>query len=125
MNLGVSLFYVGDMRAAFEVHRRNLENAERFALPGAITWSRAEVAFDLCVLGRWDESLAIVDAELARMESAPHYLEVQLRQMRARNRTGRGDAEGARGCRTWCGGGAGRGDRQALLPTLAERGRVL
>ena len=125
VNLGVSLFYVGDMRAALEVHRRNLENAERFALPGAIIWNRSEVAFDLCALGRWDESLAIIDAELTRMESAPHYLEVQHRQMRARIRTGRGDAAGAvedaeRGVEA----GRAAGDPQALLPTLAERGRA-
>jgi class 3 adenylate cyclase/tetratricopeptide (TPR) repeat protein len=126
VNLGVSLFYVGDMRAALEVHRRNLDNAERFALRGAIIWNRSEVAFDLCALGRWTESLAIAEAELARMESAPHYLEVQHRQLRARIRTGRGDHEGAledaeRGLEV----GRAAGDPQALLPALAEHGRVL
>jgi class 3 adenylate cyclase/tetratricopeptide (TPR) repeat protein len=126
VNLGVSLFYLGDMREAFEVHRRNLDNAERFALRGAIIWNRAEVAFDLCALGRWDESLAIAEAELARMESTPHYLEVQHRQLRARIRTGRGDPEGAledaeRGVEV----GRAAGDPQALLPALAEHGRLL
>ena len=57
---------------------------------------------------------------------APHYLEVQHRQTRARIRLGRGDAEGAladaeRGVEV----GRSAGDPQALLPTLAERGRVL
>jgi len=126
VNLGVSFFYIGDMRAALEVHRRNLDNAERFALRGAIIWNRSEVAFDLCALGRWTESLAIAEAELARMEHAPHYLEVQHRQLRARIRTGRGDLAGAladaeRGMEV----GRAAGDPQALLPALAEYGRVL
>ena len=127
VNLGVSLFYAGDMRRALEVHERNLAYTLRIGMEGGITWNKAEVAFDLCVLGRWDESLAILDAELARMEAgAPHYLEVQHRQTRARIRVGRGDPVGAladaeRGVEV----GRSAGDPQALLPTLAERGRVL
>ena len=127
VNLGVSLFYAGDMRRALEVHEGNLAYARKIGMEGAIIWNKAEVAFDLSLLGRWDESLAIVDAELARMEAgSPHYLEVQHRQTRARIRIGRGDAVGAladaeRGVEV----GRSAGDPQALWPTLAERGRVL
>jgi class 3 adenylate cyclase len=126
VNLGVCTFYVGDMRRALEIHRRNLEMAERSAIRGAIVWNRAEVAFDLTVLGRWDEALITIDAELARMEAGqPHYLEVQHRQSRARIRQGRGDGRGAledaeRGLEV----GRSAGDPQAVLPTLAELARV-
>ncbi|HEX6399479.1 MAG TPA: adenylate/guanylate cyclase domain-containing protein [Actinomycetota bacterium] len=127
VNLGVNLFYVGDVRRALEVHQENLELAHRFGLQGPIIWNTAEVAFDLFLVGRWDESLALVDAELARMEAgAPHYLEVQHRQTRARIRAGRGDPEGAlsdieRGVAV----GRSARDPQALFPNLAERGRIL
>jgi class 3 adenylate cyclase/tetratricopeptide (TPR) repeat protein len=126
VNLGVCAFYIGDMRRALEIHRRNLEIAERFAIRGAIVWNKAEVAFDLSVLGRWDEALEIIDVELARMEAGqPHYLEVQHRQARARIRQGRGDGRGAlddaeRGVEV----GRTAGDPQALLPSLAELARL-
>jgi class 3 adenylate cyclase/tetratricopeptide (TPR) repeat protein len=127
VNLGVSLFYTGEVRRALEVHQRNLEYARRIGMDGAIIWNLAEVAFDLSLVGRWDESLEILDAEIARMEAgAPHYLEVQHRQCRARIRVGRGDPQGAladadRGVEV----GRSAGDPQALQPTLAERARVL
>jgi class 3 adenylate cyclase/tetratricopeptide (TPR) repeat protein len=127
VNLGVSFFYAGDVRRAFDVHERNLAYARRIGMEGAIIWNKSEVAFDLYLLGRWDESLTILDAEIARMEAgSPHYLEVQHRQTRARIRVGRGDPAGAladadRGVEV----GRSAGDPQALLPNLAERGRVL
>ncbi len=127
VNLGVSLYYVGDVRRALDVHQRNLDAASRYGMEGAIIWNKAEVAFDLFHVGRWDESLPIVDAEIARMEAgAPHYLEGQHRQVRARIRLGRGDFEGALedADRALEVGRAAR-DPQALLPALAERGRVL
>jgi class 3 adenylate cyclase/tetratricopeptide (TPR) repeat protein len=126
VNLGVSLFYAGEVARALDVHTRNLGYAQRYGMEGGITWNKAEVAFDLSLVGRWDESLEILDAEIARMEAgAPHYLEVQHRQSRARIRVGRGDARGAledadRGVEV----GRGAGDPQALLPSLAERARV-
>lgn len=127
VNLGVSHFYAGDMRRALEVHERNLEYARRVGMEGAIIWNKAEVAFDLSMVGRWDESLEILDAEIARMEAGePHYLELQHRATRAKIRLGRGDPQGAladadRGVEV----GRSARDPQALLPTLAERGRVL
>ena len=127
VNLGVSAFHVGDMRGALEIHRRNLANAERYAIAGAIDWNRAEVAFDLCAVGDWDGALAIADAELARIEAGtPHYLESQLRYTRARIRQGRGDSEGAiadaeRGVEV----ARGARDPQAMLPTSAEHARLL
>jgi class 3 adenylate cyclase/tetratricopeptide (TPR) repeat protein len=127
VNLGVSTFHVGDMRRALEIQRRNLANAEHFAIAGAIDWNRAEVAFDLCAVGDWDGALAIADAELARIEAGtPHYLESQLRHTRARIRQGRGDPEGAiadaeRGVEV----ARGARDPQATLPTSAEYARVL
>jgi tetratricopeptide (TPR) repeat protein len=127
VNLGVSHFYAGDVRQALEAHRRGFEIVSRYGIESGIIWTKAEVAFDLFMLGRWDESLEIVDAEIARIEAgAPHYLEVQHRQTRARIRIGRGDADGAladadRGVEI----GREAQDAQALLPALAERARIL
>jgi class 3 adenylate cyclase/tetratricopeptide (TPR) repeat protein len=127
INLGVSRFYTGEIARALDVHSRNLEYAQRYGIEGAITWSKAEVALDLFLVGRWDESLVISDAEIARMEAgAPHYLEVQHRQSRARIRQGRGDVAGAiEDAERAVEVGRAAGDPQALLPALAEWGRVL
>ncbi|MBA3737106.1 MAG: AAA family ATPase [Actinobacteria bacterium] len=127
INLGVSLFYTGEIARALDVHTRNLEYAQRYGIEGAITWSKAEVALGLFLVGRWDESLAISDAEIARMEAgAPHYLEVQHRQSRARIRQGRGDVDGAiEDAERAVDVGRAAGDPQALLPALAEWARVL
>jgi tetratricopeptide (TPR) repeat protein len=79
------------------------------------------------VVGRWDETIEILDAEIARIEAGePHYLELQHRQSRARIKLGRGDPEGAladaeRAVEV----GRSARDPQALLPTLAERSRIL
>jgi len=127
VNLGVSSFLAGDVRRALEAHQRGFEIVTRYGLESGIIWTKAEVAFDLFMLGRWDEALEIVDAEIARMEAgAPHYIEVQHRQTRARMRLGRGDPEGAladadRGVEV----GRNAQDLQALMPTLAERARIL
>ena len=127
VNLGVSYFMLGDVRRALELHRTGLDYVNRYGLEGGIIWNTAEVAFELFLLGRWDESLEILDAEIARMEAgAPHYQELQLRQTRARIRLGRGDRPGAladieRGVEL----GRNARDPQALMPNLAERGRIL
>jgi class 3 adenylate cyclase/tetratricopeptide (TPR) repeat protein len=127
VNLGVSLIYAGHIPRALEVHERNLAYVQRIGMEGGIIWNKAEVAFDLFLVGRWDESLEILDAEIARMEAgAPHYIEVQLRQTRARIRLGRGDPAGAlidaeRGVEV----GRSARDPQAILPTLAEHARIL
>ena len=121
VNLGVCLFYTGDVRRAFEVHQKNLEYVRRIGMDGAIIWNLAEVAFELSLVGRWNESLEIADAEIARMEAgAPHYLEIEHRQCRARIRLGRGDPRGAledadRAVKV----GRSAGDPQALQPSLA------
>jgi class 3 adenylate cyclase/tetratricopeptide (TPR) repeat protein len=127
VNLGVCYFLVGDIRRALEVHERNLEAARRFGIEGAITWNLAEVAFDSCLAGRWDTSLEIHDAEIARIEGgAPHYLETQHRQSRSRIRLGRGDVAGAlEDAERAVAAGREAGDPQALLPCLAERAKAL
>jgi len=127
VNLGVSYFLVGHVSAAVPVHERNLEAARRFGIQGAIIWNLAEVAFDYCLAGRWDESLAIHDAEIARIEAgAPHYIETQHRHSRSRIRLGRGDLAGAlEDTDRAIEAGREAGDPQALLPCLAERARTL
>ena len=127
VNLGVCHFLIGNVGAALSVHERNLDAARRFGMEGAIIWNLAEVAFDYCLAGRWDESIAIHDAEIARIEAgAPHYLETQHRQSRSRIRLGRGDLRGALEDtdRAVAVGREAR-DPQALLPGLAERARAL
>jgi class 3 adenylate cyclase/tetratricopeptide (TPR) repeat protein len=126
VNLGVCLYLVGDVRRALEVHERNLEDAHRYGMEGAIIWNRSEVALELMFSGRWDESLAILDPEIARMEAAPHYLETQNRWTRARIRGGRGDVAGAfvdidRAVEL----GRRAKDPQALYPCIAGRARLL
>jgi class 3 adenylate cyclase/tetratricopeptide (TPR) repeat protein len=127
INMGVALVNAGHLIRALEEHQFNLEYAQRYGMEGGIIWTKAEVAFDLCLVGRWDEALGIADAEIARMEAgAPHYVEVQHRQTRSRIRQGRGDVDGAiadaeRAVEV----GRAAGDPQALLPALAEHARVL
>ena len=127
INMGVSLFYAGELQRALDEHQFNLGYAQRYGMQGGIVWSKAEVALDLYLVGRWEESLEILDAEISRMEAgAPHYLEVQHRQTRSRIRLGRGDVDGAfadgeRAVEV----GRAAGDPQSLQPALAERARVL
>ena len=127
VNLGVAAFMVGDVRRAYEAHRQGFETVSRFGIESGIIWTKAEVAFDLFLLGRWDEAVGIVDAEIARMEAgAPHYLELQHRVTRARIRQARGDPVGAladadRAVEV----GRQARDPQAFLPTIAERARIV
>jgi hypothetical protein len=78
-------------------------------------------------VGRWDESLAIHEAEIARIEAGvPHYLETQHRQSRSRIRLGRGDLQGALDDTTRAiAAGREARDPQAVLPCLAEHARAL
>jgi class 3 adenylate cyclase/tetratricopeptide (TPR) repeat protein len=127
VNLGVCRFLMGDLREALEIHRRNLVDAETYGMQGAVIWNRAEVAFDLCLTGGWDESIAIHDAEIARMEAgAHHYIETQHLHSRSRIRLGRGDLQGALDDTTRAvAAGREARDPQALLPCLAEHARTL
>ncbi|HEX5937684.1 MAG TPA: adenylate/guanylate cyclase domain-containing protein [Actinomycetota bacterium] len=126
VNLGVSLYNVGDVRRALEVHQGNLELAQRVGMVGAIHWNLAEVAADLVFVGRWDEALEILDPEIVRIERAPHYMEGQHRLIRARVREGRGDGAGAMvDADRAVDVGRTAGDPQALLPAMSERARVL
>ncbi len=126
VNLGVSLFYAGEVRRALDVFQRGVDDATRYGMDGSIIWTKAELASALFEVGRWDEALAIVETEITRIEAgAPHYLEVQHRRTRASIRQGRGDVEGAledvdRGVEV----GRSARDPQAALPTLADRARV-
>jgi tetratricopeptide (TPR) repeat protein len=127
INMGVSLFYSGHLSRALEEHQAGLENAQRYGMQGGIIWSKAEVAADLCLLGRWDESLEIADAEIGRIEAgASHYIEILHRSTRSAIRLGRGDVVGAtadaeRAVQV----GRLAGDPQSVLPTLAEHARLL
>jgi class 3 adenylate cyclase/tetratricopeptide (TPR) repeat protein len=127
VNIGVCHFLVGNIDSALEVHRLNLDAARRYGMVGAVYWNLAEVGFDLCLAGGWDEALEIHDAEIARIEAgAPHYLETQHRQSRSRIRLGRGDVAGAlEDTERAVQAGREAKDPQALLPCLAERARTL
>jgi DNA-binding SARP family transcriptional activator len=61
-----------------------------------VRWARATRASVMFSLGRWDETLPLVDAFIADCDAGkPHYLEAGLRLVRARARLARDDPAGA------------------------------
>jgi class 3 adenylate cyclase/tetratricopeptide (TPR) repeat protein len=91
-NLGSGLVSMGNLRRGEEVLREALSFDERVGASTWKRWPRSNLAALLYLRGAWDESLALVDTELA---GEPHYMQVTVWGIRAAVRTARGDTAGA------------------------------
>jgi tetratricopeptide (TPR) repeat protein len=73
-----------------------LRIAERLGDASGARWLRAQVGQCALVLGRWDESLQVMDEFIRECEAgSPHYMEGTARRERGRIREARGDLAGA------------------------------
>jgi class 3 adenylate cyclase/tetratricopeptide (TPR) repeat protein len=126
-NLASIMGEEGDIRRAYEVHRKGLRFSERIGHATGIRWLTAELALDEYWLGRWDEALRLADGFIAESEAGSrHYMEPAARLVRAfiaiaRDDVPRAAAEMVAALEI----ARGAEDPQVLAPTLAARSAVL
>src|SRR5207249_5038952 len=95
-NVAVQAFFSFDFRRAGELFEEGLQIAERLGDASGARWLRAQVGSFALVLGRWDESLQLLDEFIRECEAgSPNYMEGTTRRERARIREARGDLPGA------------------------------
>ncbi len=126
INLSAMTLLRGDLRRAREMQERGMEVAERHGLGGQGRWLRGSFPILLYESGEWDRALRAADDFIAEVEGAPHYQEMEVRNVRALIRLARGDVDGAlddseKGLDM----ARGAKDPQALHPALGERARIL
>jgi class 3 adenylate cyclase/tetratricopeptide (TPR) repeat protein len=85
----------GEISRAEALMREGLDFAEALGIGLAVRWSRSTLVEELFHLGRWDESLAFAEEEIANPE--PHYMQPTCRRYRALIGLARGDEAGALG----------------------------
>ncbi len=126
-NLRASQLYLGRVEDAARLLDEFRRSAERFGSADIRRWVRTLEAGDLHVKGRADETLALVDEEIAQAEQgSPHYHEPAWRTLRASIRLARGDRAGAADDSARAIQLARRTkDPQSLAPTLALQARIL
>ena len=95
-NVAVDAFFAFDFRRTCELFDEGLRIAERFGDGSGARWLRAQVGSTGVIIGRWDESLVLLDEFVRECEAgSPHYMEGTARRERARIREARGDLVGA------------------------------
>jgi class 3 adenylate cyclase/tetratricopeptide (TPR) repeat protein len=95
-NVAVHAFFSFEFQRAGELFEEGLRIAERLGDASGARWLRAQVGQAALVLGRWDESLQMLDQFIQECEAgSPHYMEGTARRERARIREARGDLAGA------------------------------
>jgi class 3 adenylate cyclase/tetratricopeptide (TPR) repeat protein len=95
-NLAHQLIERGFLEEADSVDSRGLERAERLGYPEWMNWLREKRAQIWFHGGRWDDSLALVESQLLRIETGtPHYLETSWRAVRAQILLARGHRRAA------------------------------
>ncbi|MDP9329254.1 MAG: AAA family ATPase [Actinomycetota bacterium] len=95
-NVAVHAVFSFEFRRAAELYGEGLRIAERLGDASGARWLRAQVGQITLTLGRWDESLQLLDEFVRECEAgSPHYMEGTARRERARIREARGDLAGA------------------------------
>jgi tetratricopeptide (TPR) repeat protein len=95
-NVAVHAFFSFEFRRSGELFEEGLRIAERLGDASGARWLRAQVGQIALLLGRWDESLQLMDEFIHECEAgSPHYMEGTARRERARVREARGDLAGA------------------------------
>ena len=92
---GLSVCYVllGDVRAAGSARRESGRIAKQIGSDAGYRWSEGTLCDQNYRDGNWDESLALCDAFLARVDAGdPHYMAAQAACVRAQIRVARDDA---------------------------------
>jgi class 3 adenylate cyclase/tetratricopeptide (TPR) repeat protein len=95
-NVAVHAFFSFEFRRAGQLFEEGLRIAELLGDASGARWLRAQVGSFALFLGRWDESLQLLDEFIRECEAgSPHYMESTARRERARIREARGDLAGA------------------------------
>ena len=120
-NLAVLAVWHGEFLRARDLYREGISVAERFGERDMVRFTRANLLFDMFVLGEWDEALEGANAFIAECAVSPHYGEGMVRGVRASIRLARGEvAEALEDRRLALETARAIQDPQRLLPTLAE-----
>jgi predicted ATPase len=118
--------YLGDIRRAAELRAEGLVVATRFGLVHHIRFLRGEHVVINYWNGAWDEALGLADEMLSESEtSAPGYMDVQARQVKARIALGRGYAGALEEASATLELARAMGDPQVVYPALAFSARSL
>jgi tetratricopeptide (TPR) repeat protein len=95
-NVAVQAFYSFEFPRTGELFDEALRIAERLGDAASARWLRAQVGSFAHLLGKWDESLRLLDEFIRECEGgSTHYMEGTARRERARIREARGDLAGA------------------------------
>jgi class 3 adenylate cyclase/tetratricopeptide (TPR) repeat protein len=95
-NVAVQAIFSFEFRRGADLYEEGLRIAERLGDASGARWLRAQVGQVELILGRWDESLQLLDAFIRECEAgSPHYMEGTARRERGRIREARGDLAGA------------------------------
>ncbi len=95
-NMAVQAVIDGDIARADELNLESARLSERLGDRSSLRFVRTNIAWSAYMCGRWDESLAEVNAFIAECEAgSPHTNEAMARMVRGSIREARGDAAGA------------------------------